>query len=163
MLHTYFSRQELAKVLRSNLGIFFQTKFLSIQIMVSSDLQELIEVVLTALIMRFWFWCLEQNQNQTLGLYFNNLVLFVWFWCDTEEQTEPEPFKYNLALVLFLVLFDHQFYKCVSKLSYQNHVDLSTTSRCGSVCSVCSNKEIRARARTQTQLATEPEYVLKQL
>ena len=50
------------------------------------------------------------------------------------------------------------FYKCVSKLSYQNFVDLSTTSRFGSVS---SHKEIRARARTQTELATEPEYVLK--
>ena len=43
-----------------------------------------------------------------LNLYLNNLVLFLWFGYDTEEQTEPEPFKYNLALVLFLVLFDHQ-------------------------------------------------------
>ena len=89
------------------------------------------EVVLTALIV-----CgSRSNQYQTLWLYFNNLVLFVWFGCDTEEQTESEPFKvgnskngdqhkeavtslslhfwcsllkYNLALVLFLVLFDHQ-------------------------------------------------------
>ena len=82
------------------------------------------------------------------------MVLFVWCGCDTEEQTEPEPFKYNLALVL-------GFYKCVSELSYQNCVDLSTTSRCGSVCSVSSNKEIRARAGTKTELATEPECVLK--
>ena len=91
-------------------------------------------------------------------LYFNNLALFVWFGCDTEEQTEPEPFKYNLVLVLFLVLFDYQLLQVCIQTKLPELCWFKYNLKVGSVS---SNKEIRARARTQTELATEPECVLK--
>ena len=100
----------------------------------------------------------------------NLVVVLKWLWfclfglgvTQKSKQNQSHLSTTQLWFSFWFCLIIN-FYKCVSKLRYQNCVDLSTTSRCGSVCSVSSNKEIRVRARTQTELATEPECVLKQL